>query len=257
MKYLSIAEGRAARGLRLVVSMGVPGPWGESAKAILKLRNVPHAAVGQEAMGTNEELVAWTGVRNAPIAIVDDDPPLCHWLEILQLAERLGSGPSLVPGNAADRALCLGFATEIAGPDGFGWNARLWMMAKFFGTEPTSETNAHQRSMMKQYGLTTAAASASATRAAGILQGLTAQLRAQQKRGSDFLIGTQLSALDVYWSCFSQMAAPLPHAQCPMPDYVRGVYGDPPQAVKEALDPILLAHRDRIFERYIGLPLEF
>ena len=33
-----------------------------------------------------------------------------------------------------------------------------------------------------------------------------------------------------------------------MPDYVRGVYGDPPQAVKDALDPILLAHRDRIFE---------
>ena len=111
--------------------------------------------------------------------------------------------------------------------------------------------------MMKQYGLATATAAASSARAAGILQGLTTQLRAQQKRGSEFLIGTQLSALDIYWSCFSQMAAPLPHAQCPMPDYVRGVYGDPPQAVKDALDPILLAHRDRIFERYIGLPLEF
>src|SRR5689334_9233532 len=181
-----MAEGRAARVLRLVVSMGVPGPWGESAKAILKLRNVPHVAVGQEAMGTNEELVAWTGVRNAPIAILDEDPPLCHWLEILQLAERLGSGPSLLPANPADRALCLGFATEIAGPDGFGWNARLWIMAKFFGTEPTPETSAHQRSMMKQYGLTTASAAAAATRAASILQGLAAQLRAQQKRGSGF-----------------------------------------------------------------------
>lgn len=257
MNYLSIAEGREAKGLRLVLSMGVPGPWSESAKAVLKLRNVPYAPIGQEPMGTNEELVAWTGIRNAPIAILDDEPPVCSWLDILLLAERLGSGPSLLPATCADRALCLGFITELAGPGGYGWQARLWMMAKFYGTETQPETSAHQRSMMQQYGVSTAAVTAAPARAADILQALAVQLRAQRERGNEFFIGTELSALDVYWTCFSQMVEPLPQPLCPMPDFVRAGYGNPPSEVKSALDRILIGHRDQIYERYIGLPLEF
>jgi glutathione S-transferase len=257
MKYLSIAEGRAAQGLRLVLSAGVPGPWGESAKAVLKLRKVPYAAVGQEPMAPNEELVAWTGIRNAPIAVMDDEPPLTGWLDILLLAERLGSGPSLLPARSAERALCLGIATEIASPGGLGWTGRLWMLAKFYGTEPTAETSAHQRSIMKQYGLTTASAAAAPGRAADMLQAFAAQLKAQRARGSDYLVGAEVSAADVYWACFSQMLAPLPHASSPMPDYVRALYSDPPPVVAAALDPVLIEHRNRVYERHIGLPLEY
>jgi glutathione S-transferase len=257
MKYLTIAEGRAARGLRLVLSAGVPGPWGEAAKAVLKLRGVPYAPVAQEAMGPNEELVAWTGIRNAPIAVLDDDPPLTGWLDMVLLAERLGSGPSLLPAHSAERALCLGMITEIASPQGLAWNCRLWMIVQFYGAEPTPETPAHQRSLMKQYGLSAPAVAAAPGRAVDILRGLAAQLHAERARGSDYFVGAQLSALDVYWACFSQMIAPLPESASPMPDYVRAVYSTPPAAVAAALDPILLEHRDRVFERHIGLPLEY
>ena len=40
MKYLSVEAGSAAKGLRLVLTRGVPGPWGELAKAIFHVYGV-------------------------------------------------------------------------------------------------------------------------------------------------------------------------------------------------------------------------
>ena len=34
MEYLSVEEAKNRSGLRLVLTRGVPGPWGEAAKAI-------------------------------------------------------------------------------------------------------------------------------------------------------------------------------------------------------------------------------
>ncbi len=68
MEYLTIEAAREQSGLRLVLTRGVPGPWSEAAKAILKLRNVDYVPVQQLAGGENPELVEWTRHRNAPIA---------------------------------------------------------------------------------------------------------------------------------------------------------------------------------------------
>ncbi len=40
MKYLSVEEAIDMPGLRLVLTAGVPGPWGESAKAILAYKQL-------------------------------------------------------------------------------------------------------------------------------------------------------------------------------------------------------------------------
>src|SRR5579875_3009790 len=122
MNYISVAEAREMPGLRLVLTAHMPGPWGEAAKFVLAARNVEFVPVEQRAMEKNEDLFAWTGMRNAPIAVFDDEPPQSTWHEILLLAERLGSGPSLIPDDEIDRALMMGFSTEICGPDGFGWS---------------------------------------------------------------------------------------------------------------------------------------
>src|SRR5579862_2208519 len=113
MNYLPVAEARTLKGLRLVLTPHMPGPWGEAAKAVLSARQVKYVPVEQFAMQKNEELFAWTAMRNAPIAIFDEEPPQSTWHEILLLAERLGSGPSLVPEDPVERALALGFSTEI------------------------------------------------------------------------------------------------------------------------------------------------
>ena len=75
MKYLSVAEARNLPGVRLVLTAHMPGPWGEAAKAVLGARNVAYIPVEQLAMEPNEDLYQWTGMRNAPIAVLDDEPP--------------------------------------------------------------------------------------------------------------------------------------------------------------------------------------
>ena len=54
------------------------------------------------------------------------------------------------------------------------------------------------------------------------------------------------------------MVAPLPLSDAPaMPPALFEKYGDIDPAIAAALDPLLLAHRDFIYRRHIGLPLDF
>ena len=41
--YLSVEAAIPLTGLRLVLTRGVPGPWGEAAKAILHVKQIPYA----------------------------------------------------------------------------------------------------------------------------------------------------------------------------------------------------------------------
>lgn len=255
MNYLTIAEARERTGLRLVLTAGVPGPWGEAAKAVLAARGVAYLPVAQEAMAPNEELRRWTGHRNAPIACLDDEPPLTGWLDILLLAERLGSGPSLLPAAEGQRALCLGYITEIAGSDGFGWNRRHLVTAAHLGG--SVEGPAELRDVLKGYALTEAAVARAPGRIADILGGLTERLRHQQAAGSAYFIGGAPTALDIYWACFSLMVRPLPQAVNPMPDWLRPLYSACDPVVDAAIDPLLIGHRDRMFERHLHLPLDY
>jgi glutathione S-transferase len=252
MKYLSVAEARARAGLRLALTSHVPGPWGEAAKALFKLRGVPFAPVEQIALAANEELVAWTGMRNAPIAIYNREPAVGGWLEILLLAERLGSGPSLLPADPFDHALALGLSCEICGTGGFGWSRRVMLMPAA-DQEIPSET----RTALSTYGLGTDDVANASAKVVAVLDALAIQLDRQRGAGSAYLVGDRLSAVDVYWACFSQMIAPLPPEASPTPDEIRARYSSDTPALRAALDPALIAHRDRIFERHIGLPLDF
>lgn len=171
MHYFSVTEARTMRGLRLVLSGGVPGPWGEAAKAMLRARNVPFAPVAQEPMAANEELREWTGCRNAPTAVYDDEPPRTGWFDILMLSERLGSGASLLPEASADRALCLGLIMEICGQDGFGWNRRMNMLAAMWGSQAPSAAKPHELEYTRQYGLSPEAAARAPIRTAGYSAG--------------------------------------------------------------------------------------
>jgi len=56
-------------GLRLALSAHVPAPYGMSARAILDHHGVAYVPVRQVVAGGNEDLVAWTGHRNAPVAV--------------------------------------------------------------------------------------------------------------------------------------------------------------------------------------------
>lgn len=257
MKHISVAEAKDLPGLRLVLTAHMPGPWGEAAKYVIRARNIDFIPVEQLAMKPNDELYAWTGMRNAPIAMYDDEPPASTWHEILLLAERIGSGPSLIPDDPLDRALMMGLSTEICGPDGFAWSRRLEMMGRDDIQNPEENANYDMKRMVSSYGVSPETIARGPKRMIEIMQGLTAQLKRQHAKGLDYFVGDRLSACDLHWAAFTGFVSPLPPEKCPMPDFMRHNYSHLTPELAEALDPILLQHRDMIYERHIELPMDF
>jgi glutathione S-transferase len=258
MHYLSIQEARTAPGLRLVLSAHVPGPWSESAKAMFKLRSVPFVPVAQEIMQANEELHDWLGIRNAPAAVLDGEPPVTNWLDLVAMAERLGGGPALLPRRSAERAHCLGISAEICAPGGFGWCCRLSIFEASLGSDglPPYATQ-HLRERYQGYGYSATAAAQAPARIVGILEMLSSQLKQQKAIGSAYLVGHSLTSCDIHWACFSMMISPLPAADALLSAEVHRMYSDIQPEVAAALTPELVGHRDLIFQRHIGLPLDF
>jgi glutathione S-transferase len=254
MEYVSPGAAKSMTGLRLVLSAGVPGPWGEAAKNLFELRGVAYTPVAQKVMEANEELAEWTGLRNAPIAVYENEAPLDRWLDILMLAERLGRGPSLLPDESIERALCVGIASEIAGEWGLGWCCRVHLFTR---TKERMETVPIWPRIRRDYGITEAAAEAVPGRIRDILAMLANQLERQQGIGFNYLVGKDLSAADIYWSTFSQILAPMEPERCPMPDYLRRLYGKTAADFREAVAPSLVEHRDFIYREHLKLPVDF
>jgi len=256
--YLSVAEAIPRPGLRLVLTRGVPGPWGELAKAIFHVKRIPYAAVAQEAGGDDAELVRWAGAANAPTAVWNDEPARSDRNGILFLAERLAPDPPLLPRDPLERARCLGLADAIAGELGFGWCRRLMMIERMMHATGLPEPARVLRDRLAyRYGYDAAAAARAPARCAEVLRLLARRLDAQAERGSRYLFGEALSVADLTWATFAALVRPLPPELCPMPAQTRAVYESRDPTVEAALDPRLLAHRDFVYERYLPLPLDF
>jgi glutathione S-transferase len=250
--WIDVAAARARPGLRLVLSRGVPGPWGESAKGLFHAKGVPFARVAQEVGGDNAALRAWTGRDDAPIAIWNDEPPRDGWAEILALAERIAPEPRLLPEDVDERARVLGLGHELAGEGGLGWCRRLMLVGFLLEHAPQLPVGPY---LARRYGYTPEAAAAAPARVARILRAFAAQLAEQHARGRRWLVGDAFSALDVWWAAFAALLEPLPDELCPLPAGVRGTYVVRDPEVREALDPALLAHRDLVYRERLELPV--
>jgi glutathione S-transferase len=258
--YLEVAEARARRGMRLALSAGFPGPWGEAAKAIYRLKSIPFAMVRQRVGAPNDELFAWTGHRNAPVAVYDDERPRVHWADILVQAERIAPEPRLVPEDVELRVRMFGLAHELCGEEGLGWQRRLRLLDDMRpGAEAPGAALAYRetfRGLAARYGYSPEAAARSAERTLEIVGALATQLRAQRAAGRRYLLGEALSALDVYWATFAVLLDPLPDEQCPMDPGLRESYRERDPRIRAAAEG-LLSHRDLVYREHLGLPLDF
>lgn len=258
MHYTAVADAKTMSGLRLALTAGVPGPWSEAAKAVLKVKGIPFVPVLQQAGADNEELAQWTGHRNAPTAMYNDEPPRVTWLDILNLAQRLQPEPSLLPADIDERILMVGLVNEIAGEGGMMWHARHLMlrgMAAAMASKGITDSP-----MLRDYRFSSEAADAAPARVIAVLRRLEQQLEPQLAAGKRYFIGGRLSALDLYWACFSQFLGPLPEEVNPMPGYLRKSWQAAGEVLFEAgYTPrdCLLEHRDFVFREHIGLPLDF
>jgi len=254
MKYIGVEQAITAPGTRLVLTAGVPGPWGEAAKAILAHKGIDYTAVIQEGGGENAALREWTGQTSAPVLVHEDQPPVSHWLDLLMLAERLAPARPLLPAACEERALVLGFSALVAGVDGFGWNRRLQMLAPMMGLP---DPPAPIRRLGDKYGWSERALADAPGKLEAISGALDARLARQRDAGSAYLVGNAVSAADFYWANFAAMLKPLPHGDNPMPDYMRQTYEAADERTRACLTPALEAHRDMMYRRHIALPLDF
>ena len=251
-EYVSVDAAIARRGLRMVVVGNVPSPWGEAAKGILHIKDIDWVAV--RLAYDSEPLRAWAGQRSGPVAIYDDERPRAGWAEILLLTERLAPTPSLLPKDAAERALTFGLAHEICGEDGLGWARRLQLIHAGLqgagGFAPRVATY-----LAKKYGYSPEAGSAAGARVVAWLGMLAARLKAQRAAGSRFYLGNTLSAVDIYSATFMALLSPLPEVHCAMDAGSRAAMETLDAATAAALDPMLLEHRDMMYRERLVLPL--
>ncbi|MBP1684339.1 MAG: hypothetical protein H6Q33_482 [Deltaproteobacteria bacterium] len=253
--YVEIEDARHMSGLRLVLIAGVPSPWGEAAKGILRVKHIPFVRVRHDLGGPNTALREWTGQSSAPVAIWNDERPRTTWIEQLLLAEHLSPEPPLIPPEPEQRALMLGLSHEICGEMGLGWCMRL--IALHPGLQNADSTgDAFLRSLAWKYGYTPAAAEAAPQRVAEILGMLDARLTEQQRRGQRYFLGDRLTALDIYWATFAAMILPLPENLCPMPEMVRQTYTNANPVVQTAATQLLFAHRDHVYREHLELPID-
>jgi len=149
----------------------------------------------------SESLKQWAGQRSGPVAVYEKDRPRSGWAEILLLAERLASAPSLLPADAAERAVVFGFSHEICGEEGLGWSRRLHLIhAGLHNAGGFPEPVA--KYLSKKYGYSPQAAAAAGQRVAQLLGMLAARLKAQLEAGSRYYVGQSLTAVDVYSAAF-------------------------------------------------------
>jgi glutathione S-transferase len=251
--WVDAEAARRRPGLRLVLTRGVPGPWGEAAKALFHVKGVPFARVAQVPGGDNDALRAWTGRDDAPVAVWNDEPPRHGWMEIALLAERIAPAPALIPDGVEERALVFGLGRELCGELGLGWCRRLMLVHALKRAAPDLPI---ARYLGDRYGYDAAVAEAAPARVAAILGAFARQLAAQRARGRRHLVGDALTALDLWWAAFAALLEPLQAGLCPMPEGLRASYVVRDPVVRAALDPALLAHRDAIYREHLELPVD-
>ena len=198
MEYVSVEDAKDSDGLRVALTMGVPGPWSQAAKYLFEFKGIPYIAVGQKGGRDNPDLFEWTGHRNAPVVVFNDEPPRTGWHEIIMLAERIAPQPALVPVTSSARAEMFGLITEIASEGGLAWLRRLRLIEILYGAA-ASDPRALKGTdtLATRYGFSPDATVEAEVGCKNILVMLSEWLKMQADRGSEYFVGDRLSLIHI------------------------------------------------------------
>lgn len=250
--YVDVDEAIASDGTRMVVVGHVPSPWGESAKGLFQVEGLPFKAV--RLVYDSKELVQWAGQLSGPVVVHGEERPRSGWAEILLLAERLAERPTLLPSDPEARAWVFGLGHEILGEQGLAWSRRLHSVHLGLRGEGGFAPKVAGY-LAPKYGYSPELAEAAHARVIELLKMFTARLSAQRSAGRRYLVGDALTAADIYLATTMALFAPLPESQCAMRASNRSVFETLDEATRGALDPILLEHRDTMYDEHLELPL--
>jgi glutathione S-transferase len=250
LHFVDLESARTARGLRLVVTGAIPSPWSEAAKALFHVKQIPFLAV--RFRRDHDALFAWTGARNVPVVVNDDEPPRTGWAEILALAERLGGAVPLIPEEPEQRIVHHGLIHELAGEAGLAWCSRLVMIHGGLSSNgavgfpvPIAQY------LAPRYGYAAERVPAARERIRAVLA-----VFAKRLDGRPYLMGGRLTALDIYLATFLTPVMGVSEADCP------GIHPGVLAAFAHLRDqvgpvpPALVDHRAGIFERHLEWPIQ-
>jgi glutathione S-transferase len=148
-----------------------------------------------------------------------------------------------------------GLCSKLCSENGYAWNLRLISCHEALIDPETSEDHrGFVRRIALKYGYDPERVAAARAQIIRVIAHLRGMLTARP--GARYLIGDQLSALDICWATMAGGIAPLPVESCPnMPASMRRSYMHPQLA--EIAGTALLAHRDFIYRTYLKLPMDF
>ena len=234
----------------MTVVSAVPSSWGEAAKGIFHVKGLPWQAVRYNPMDKTQS--DWTGFETAPTVIFNNTVPINGWQNILEFAEAHVETPSLLP--KMEREHCLDLSDKFCGTDGLGWHRRLMAVhAGLTGNGGFAPPIAQYLGL--KYGYSAENIEQSYARMIDLLTEFVSRLKAQEAAGRSYYVGEALTCVDIYSACFMGFFDPLPDAHCPMHPKTRKVFETVYLETDHAFDPILLKHRDYIYENYLELPL--
>ncbi len=256
-QWIGLSEGLSRRGLRLVlVRAGVPSPWSELCRALFEVKRIDYEQIdGRDPVAGLSLLKEKTSQESMPVAFWNDERPRANWLELLQLAERLGDEPRLLPDTCEERAQVTGLCAELCSEAGFGWHRRILLIHHMLTGDDMQERERRiGRYLAGKYGYQANGLQHSAQRCEDIVATF-ARLHAARSEPSLYFNGRSLSALDLAWAAFAALIQPLPHEQCPMSEVWRTLYTWQPAQTSPDIVNALLHRRDEIYAKHFSLPV--
>lgn len=250
MRFVTLDEARATRGLRLVVLEGVPSPWSETAKGCFDMKGIDYVAVKLTPRDT--ETRVWTGHQNAPVALYEDEPPRANWKDIVNLAERIAPTPRLVPEEGAAREEFWRVGDELLSANGLAWCLRLVLIHEGIASEGARGFPLRAAQYLApKYGYTPESIRPARGRIVAVLEALARRL----SDGRRYLMGAAPMAVDIAVASTLGLMVPLPEASCPMLPAFRRAYETLAPELRATIAPALIAHRDFMYAHHLTLPV--
>ena len=252
VNYVNFEQAIGLDGIKLQVIKGIPSPWSEAAKAILYIKKIDYFAVFHDPFNQSQTL--WFESNSAPSLKFNQQAAKVDWHDILKFAEEHSPSPSLLPHNSNDKEEHLQLCHALCSQNGLGWYRRLQSVHQGLLKEGGFPYQIALY-LADKYGYQQKDALLYESEVIRILHLLELRLSKQKSLGKAYYFSDQLSALDIYSAMFMAYFKPLPNDVCSMYQGIRTAFEDTSLAITQALDPILLEHRDFIYNNHLELPL--
>ena len=253
-EFISLEEAaKMTEGTRITFVPGIQAIYAEALKNICYVKKIKITRVLHPFMGIDKKtgkdrqarLYELTSQTSLPTMFHDEERPRNVWIEQLALAEKIGSSDSknLIPDNFQDRSDMFGLCAIVLGEDGLVWNMRI------LSDGP----------LARKYGYSDEASAKAPIKMAEIIRMIDRQLEKQLEKGSKYLIGDKISAIDIYWSTISMTILPASLEIMPKTKQNEGMLfffeaNSKIPEIKEVLTDRILSHRDYILKTYCETP---